>query len=135
MNKIISIALMLMLSATIAVAQKGAKFQFKEKDNTFDFGKVTEGEVVTHEYEFKNTGDQPLQILKAEASCGCTTPDWPKSPIMPGKTGKIKVSFDSNGRVGVTSKQIFIKSNAVLDDPASDRLELKLIGTVLEKKS
>src|SRR5690554_833231 len=103
MKKIISIAIVLMLSATFAIAQKGAKFQFKEKDNTFDFGKVVEGELVTHEYEFKNVGDQPLQILKAEASCGCTTPEWPKSPVMPGKTGKIKVSFNSEGRVGATT--------------------------------
>lgn len=120
-------------SAVGAYAQKGAKFEFKDKNDTYDFGTVKDGEKVVHVYEFKNVGDQPLQILKAEASCGCTTPEWTKTPILPGKTGNIKVTFNSEGRVGPANKDISIQSNAVQTDKARERYVLTLKGNVTAK--
>jgi hypothetical protein len=81
--------------------------------NSFDFGQVKAGTKVTHEFEFKNNGTSPLIISDAKASCGCTVPDYPKAPIAPGETGKIKVVFDSSGRTGTQHKVVTVTSNAI----------------------
>ena len=82
-------------------------------DTAFDFGSVKEGETVTREYRFVNTGNKPLIIQTARASCGCTVVDRPEKPIMPGDTASVKATFDSKGRAGETvHKQVFVYSNA-----------------------
>lgn len=79
---------------------------------THDFGNVTEGEVVEYSFKFTNTGEKDLLINKAEASCGCTVPEWPKEPIKPGESGYMKVKFDSKGRPeGYTEKELYIQAN------------------------
>jgi hypothetical protein len=133
MKRILASLLLVAVTAIGAYAQKGAQFQFKDKNDTYDFGTVKDGEQVVHIYEFKNTGDQPLMILKAEAGCGCTTPEWPKTPILPGKTGNIKVTFNSTGRVGPVFKDIAIQSNAVQADKSKERYVITLKGTVAAK--
>ena len=70
--------------------------QFEQE--TYDFGTVMEGEVVYHTYKFKNTGNEPLIIKNAKASCGCTVPQWSRNPIAPGDNGEIQVKFDTKGR-------------------------------------
>ena len=83
-----------------------------EFDNTsFDFGTVKEGEKVTHTYQVKNTGEAPLLIESAKASCGCTTPEWTKEPIPVGGTGFVKAGFDSQGKSGKQNKTITIIAN------------------------
>ena len=94
-----------------------------------DFGKVPEGTMATYEFKFKNTGNQPIVIANAQASCGCTTPDWTKTPIMPGKMGMIKAVYNSAGRPGVFAKTVTVSSNAT---ESSKVLSLK--GTVLTKE-
>jgi hypothetical protein len=101
------------------------KFQFK--DETHDFGKIKEGPVAEYVFEFKNVGKEPLIIQSASASCGCTTPEWPKEPILPGKKSKIVVHYNTQGRVGPFTKDIYIVSNAVSD---KERYELHIKGTV-----
>jgi len=96
---------------------------------THDFGTLNEGPDVTHYFEFTNVGKEPLIVQTVTASCGCTTPDWPKQPILPGKTGKIKVVYSTKGRVGPFTKQIFIQSNAVNPD-GKERYELEIKGNV-----
>lgn len=81
-------------------------------DSLFNFGKITDGQKVETSYRFKNTGDKPLVIIDAKADCGCTVPQRPEKPIMPGQTGFIKVVFDSKGKVGSTHKAITVISNA-----------------------
>ncbi|SIN98866.1 DUF1573 domain-containing protein [Chitinophaga niabensis] len=77
-----------------------------------DFGNVTEGEVVEYSFKFTNTGEKDLLINNAEASCGCTVPEWPKEPIKPGESGYMKVKFDSKGRPeGHTEKELYIQAN------------------------
>ena len=97
-------------------------------DTTFDFGKVTDGEIVEYSYRFKNTGNHPLIISNAVASCGCTVPEKPEAPIKPGETGYIKVKFNSEGRVGQAHKTVTITSNANPPFP-----ELLLKGEVIAK--
>lgn len=76
-----------------------------------DFGQITEGEVVTHTFSFKNTGDNPLKIENVKPSCGCTTPDWTKEEVAPGGEGFVKVEFDSKGKSGQTTKTVTVTSN------------------------
>lgn len=103
-----------------------AAIQFEE--STFDFGTIKEGEKVTHVFKFKNTSDKPLTISNAQASCGCTVPQYPKEPVAPGKTGEINVVFDSNGKVGKQSKQVTITANTI---PANT--VINIAGEVIAK--
>jgi hypothetical protein len=92
-----------------AVSDKKTTIYFPK--DSYNFGQITEGEVVTHIFSFTNSGDEPLYIRSARGSCGCTVPEHSKKPISPGQKGEIKVSFDSNGREGPNTKGIFIESN------------------------
>ena len=76
-----------------------------------NFGKIKAGAKARHVFKFKNTGKEPLIIADAKASCGCTTPSWPKEPIAPGKIGELVVEFDSSGKFGGQSKRVTIIAN------------------------
>ncbi len=80
-------------------------------ETTFDFGQVDEGEKVSHEYKFTNTGSEPLVISNAKGSCGCTVPQWPKTPIAPGAEGTILVEFNSKGKPGKQTKRVTVTAN------------------------
>lgn len=98
-------------------------------DSSYNFGKVSDGEKVEFSYRFKNTGSKPLVIEDASASCGCTVPQKPEKPILPGETGFIKIVFDSKGRVGNAYKTVTVRSNAKPEFP-----QLILTGDVEAKK-
>jgi hypothetical protein len=75
--------------ATLSGDTTGKKLPVVEFEVTdHDFGKVQEGDKVEFNFNFKNTGDAPLLISSVKASCGCTTPDWPKSLVKPGESIK-----------------------------------------------
>ncbi len=97
-------------------------------DSIYNFGKITDGEKVEYNFRFKNTGNKPLIISAARASCGCTVPEKPEEPIPPGEIGFLKVVFDSKGRVGNTHKDIRVSSNATPAFPV-----LMLAGEVMAK--
>lgn len=81
-------------------------------DSTFkDMGKVKEGDPVDISFRFKNTGDRPLVIANASASCGCTRPEKPEEPVMPGAEGIIKARFDSKSRPDMNRKSIYVDAN------------------------
>lgn len=81
-------------------------------DTAYNFGKITEGEKVEYNFRFKNTGTHPLVVTKTTASCGCTVPEKPEKPIMPGEINYIKVVFNSKGKSGHNEKTITVASNA-----------------------
>lgn len=83
----------------------------KFEESSFDFGKITQGDVVTHEFAFKNDGDAPLVISSANASCGCTVPTYTKEPIAPGKSGIIQVKFNSTGKMNQQNKVVRVTAN------------------------
>ena len=83
--------------------------------STHDFGDIFQGDVVEQVFKFTNTGNQPLIITNIQTSCGCTTPEWPRNPIMPGGKGEIKVGFNSAGKLNKQSKSLPIISNASND--------------------
>jgi hypothetical protein len=70
--------------------------------------------LVVHDFEFTNTGKVPLILNDVKASCGCTTPEWTKEPVLPGKSGSIRVTFNPKNRPGSFSKTIQVNSNADL---------------------
>ena len=78
-----------------------------------DFGDIIQGEKVTTEFKFVNTGQHPLLISDAYGSCGCTVPQWPKEPIAPGSSGVIKVVFDSKNKSGQFKKNVTVVANTV----------------------
>ncbi|MGB0431103.1 MAG: DUF1573 domain-containing protein [Bacteroidia bacterium] len=91
-----------------------------------NFGKVYYKQKVLYNFKFENTGEKDLIILDARASCGCTTPEWPKEPIKPGETGTITVGFKS------TSKGPFNKSITVDANTSPKSTVLHISGEVLE---
>ncbi len=76
------------------------------------FGKVQNGETVSHVFRFQNIGDKPLIITKVEAGCGCTAPSYPTEPVAPGQSGEITVAFNSTNRAGFQEKSVTVFSNA-----------------------
>lgn len=102
----------------------GPKFKFKGEE-THDFGELPEGPEAHCKFEFTNTGKEPLIIQNASGSCGCTVPEWPKQPILPGKKGEINVTYHTQGRVGPFMKDVYIQSNA-----GTERYTLHIKGTV-----
>jgi hypothetical protein len=80
-------------------------------ETEFDFGTVEEGTVVEHEYKFTNTGNAPLIVVNAKASCGCTVPTWSKEPIAPGGEGMMLVKFNTNGKPNAQNKTVTITAN------------------------
>lgn len=97
-------------------------------DSIFNFGTKTQGEKVEFSFRFKNTGNNPLIIFDATASCGCTVPEKPDEPIKPGETGFIRVVFDSKGKSDHQTKDVTVTSNAVPAFPP-----LRLEGDIIKK--
>lgn len=97
---------------------------FKWAEETYDFGTIREGEIAEHTFKFTNTGEAPLIISNASASCGCTVPSWPKEPIPVGGTGEILVKFNSSNKPGVQNKTVSITANT---NPKLSRLNIKAV--------
>lgn len=80
-------------------------------ESNFDFGTIKKGAKVNHVYEVTNTGTNPLIISEVKPGCGCTAPEFTKDPIMPGKKGKITLSFDSTNFDGAVQKYADVFAN------------------------
>ena len=108
--------------AAPAAAPVGKTTNIKFDELAYNWGSVKEGDKMTHIFKFKNTGSNDLIISDAHGSCGCTVPEWPKEPIKAGKTGEIKVVFDSKGKPGDQQKTVTLTANT---DPANTVLTIK----------
>lgn len=106
------LSLMFVLSMGFTMAQKQAEIKFNKM--THDFGEFSESSpVVTAVFTFKNVGDAPLVIHRAMGSCGCTVPEYTQEPILPGKEGTLKVTYNGKGRYpGYFKKSITVRTNA-----------------------
>lgn len=101
-------------------------FQFSEME--YDFGNISEGKVVEHVFNFTNNGQAPLVISNITASCGCTSPDWTKTPVQPGQQGFVKVVFNSAAKSGAQAPTVTIQANT---NPTVTRL--RMTGSVTPK--
>jgi len=77
-----------------------------------DFGDIPQGKPVSIEFVFTNNGDEPLLVADVVTSCGCTASDYTKEPIAPGKSSKIKVTYNAVAE-GVFNKTITVNFNHV----------------------
>ncbi len=102
----------------------------KFKGSVYNFGSITEGDTITHVFNFVNEGNMPLLISHASTPCGCTVPEWPKEPIAPGKGGIIKVTFNSKNKHGFQNKAVTIYANTI---PETNVVLIK--GEVADKKT
>ncbi len=89
--------------------EKLTEITFNVKE--YNFGTIKQGDKVSHFFTFKNTGKYNLIISRAIGSCGCTIPEYPKTPILPGKSAKMKVSFNSKGKSGKQTKTVSVYAN------------------------
>jgi hypothetical protein len=141
MKQILSVIMLSLFAVTISVAQTDTKTKtvtvaeqqavngpvMKFETETIDYGNVPYGSDGTREFVFTNTGTEPLIISAARGSCGCTVPTFPKEPIMPGETAKIKVKYDTMREGGFT-KYVSITSNE-----GEQEKKLTIKGNVLSK--
>lgn len=110
-----------------AYAADDNNIEFEEV--TYDFGTVkADHGPVKHDYVFTNTGDQPLTVLSASASCGCTRPKYTHEPVKPGKKGKIEVNFLPKGQRGYISKNIKVRYKVA--GGKTKNITLKITGNV-----
>ena len=96
------------------------KIQFQKTEH--DFGKILQGEQVSYTFKFKNVGNAPLIITSIEKTCGCTTPEFTKTPVKPGESGKITITYDSKGHKGFQNKRLIVKANT---NPSETILRIK----------
>jgi len=137
MRKLASILTLLCFAVTFVAAQNtdnaakatqkadGPVMTFEE--DVIDYGTIEQDSDPFRIFKFKNTGDEPLVITKAQGSCGCTTPEWPKEPILPGESAEIKVKYDTH-RIGRFTKTVTLTTNA-----AQPTKVLRIKGEVLRK--
>ena len=81
------------------------------QDSVYDFGTINGGDSIHIQYRFTNTGNTPLLIFDTHRTCGCTITDFPKEPVLPGKSGVITVTFRSGTQIGKIEKVIFVIAN------------------------
>lgn len=125
------ISLLFVLSSRLSFAQTAPYAEIAFEKAIHDYGTIKESGYAHCEFEFSNTGNAPLEIRRVTASCGCTTPDYPKAPIAPGAKGIIKVAYNTNGWPGPFNKSITVYSNAT----ANPVIMLSIRGTVESKNN
>lgn len=96
----------------------------------FNFGELVEGDKAEHTFQLVNTGSKNFVISRAEGSCGCTVPEYPKDPVAPGDTASIKVTFNSAGKHDEQNKTVTVHCNV-----ASRSLMLYMKGFVKKKEA
>lgn len=129
-GKFLPLLILAILSlATLPVLAKGGKPHGVVAKSTHDFGIVKEdGGPVSFEFILTNEGDGNLIVIDAKADCGCTRPEFPKAPIPPGKSGKVKVTYNPLGRPGSFDKVVTLRTNG-----SPSKIRLKIRGTVSPK--
>ncbi|MDR0732446.1 MAG: DUF1573 domain-containing protein [Dysgonamonadaceae bacterium] len=92
-----------------------------------DFGAIKGNKSVKAVFTVKNKTKVPILLSEVRASCGCTTPDWTREPIAPGKTGKVTAVYNPKGNVGPFEKSVTI--NVSVGDKVRT-IVVKVKGTV-----
>lgn len=119
------ISILLFASFVAFAALSNTTALIRWSSTSFDFGTIPQGEPVTHEFEFTNTGSEELSITNVLASCGCTVASFTKDPIAPGAKGHVTATYNA-AKSGVFSKTLTVQSNV------EENHVLTLKGTVIE---
>lgn len=112
-----------------AAVVEGPKIEFEKL--VHDYGQIVAGANGDCEFKFKNVGTEPLVLTNVQSSCGCTTPDWPRNPVLPGTEAVIKVRYDTQ-RIGNIGKSITVYSNSV---GGVERITLRIAGHISPKQN
>ena len=132
MKKILFLTVMVLCSMiTFAQTAEKSQAEIRFEKLTHDFGTFPDSShKVTCVFNFTNVGTLPLVINQAIASCGCTVPEYPKTPIKPGEKGQIKVTYNGAGKFpGHFKKSITVRTNG-----AVEMTRLYVEGTMEEAK-
>ena len=108
MKKMLNLLALSLAFVTTTYAQKDVKTEdpISWSAKSHDFGTIKMGPPAEVTFKFKNGTTAPLVITDAHPSCGCTTPTWTKTPVMPGESGEVKASYGTDGRAGYFSKSV-----------------------------
>jgi hypothetical protein len=129
MKKIIPLVAGLIISS-IGFAQNGPKIDFKDQNNTIDYGTVSkDNDNGVRSFVFTNTGNALLIISSVQTTSNCTVLSQQNDTILPGKSSKIDIKY--NMVEGPIRKTITVESNAVNYDDG--RIPLKIKGEVVSK--
>lgn len=128
--KKISLMLIAVLACFLTVqAQTKTSDTIKFDETTHDFGNIQEADGdVSCDFIFTNTGSEPISIVKATSTCGCTAPTYPKSPVAPGEQGNISVTYHAKGRPGQFTKNV---TTTVLSGTTTFNVILQIKGVVI----
>lgn len=124
MKQILILAVAFMISSTL-LGQAKIDDIAKFNEDVHNFGKIKQNVPAVYYFEVTNSSTKPIVIESASASCGCTVPEYPKEPIIPGKTAKIKVQYNA-AAMGQFQKDVFIKFAGV-----NETKTLKITGEVV----
>ncbi len=126
MKKKIYLLSILFFGVSLFVSTIKAQPQISFLEDRYDFGTVIEENGrVSHVFEFTNTGDAALLIKHVRTSCGCTSPQWTRTPVEPGMKGSVKVTYNPSGRPYPFNKKITVYSNA-----KQESVILRIVGKV-----
>ncbi|MFP4663491.1 MAG: DUF1573 domain-containing protein [Bacteroidales bacterium] len=127
MKHVINIAIAILLSTGISVAQRQAENNpgLIAKSNSHNFGRLSYLETAEYEFSLKNITDKNIVITNVRAKCGCTPVDWSKEPVGPGEKAYISISYDTS----ITGK--FQKSVFVFTNEKSAPVKLNISGKVI----
>ena len=123
-----------MISAQPVSTDENWQPTIKFIETEHNFGEIPEGPKAMYDFTFTNSGKEPIAVERAQASCGCTEPEVTKESIAPGKTGTIKVGYNSDGRPGNFDKTITVFVKGGVNGEKKGTLLLKIKGNVLPKK-
>ncbi len=110
--------------AQVTKKQNGPEITFKTL--THNYGEIYYGSDGNYNFEFTNTGNEPLILTKPRSSCGCTVPHWPKEPILPGESSAIKVTYNTH-KNGSFNKTVTVYSNALKNKTVVLRIKGKVV--------
>lgn len=131
MKKSIAIMVIMFLAlVTVQAQDKPATPQdsIVFENTTHDYGTIVQGSDGSCEFKFTNKGKAPIVLNDVKASCGCTVPEWTRTPVAPGEKGAIKVTYNTNNQ-GAFTKSITVNSSA-----KNSPLVLMIKGTVTPKQ-
>ncbi|MEZ5055093.1 MAG: DUF1573 domain-containing protein [Chitinophagales bacterium] len=138
MRNLILLTILSFLSISFLHAEPPPSSKIKFNKLEHDFGNQPQNKPVTYEFEFSNTGTEPIILENVKASCGCTTPTWTKEPVMPGKKGSVKAQYNMaregafRKSITVTTKDgeniiLYISGNAVPQKQGVDEAEENIL--------